>query len=183
MRSIQASCVIHTCVGNKLLPYNVRDAWRRPRAKLSHKLWVMPRPRHKWSLLSCCKRSSFNGTWAFSCTLWSNATTNTRARAPIQASHVGPSLCCVIRSIATVLKQLLWCSARVITHLMGSPRSLYSGVRCNMLTHWCKHNWQINMRPVRIELTTLGLWDLRAANCSIAAWTPTHIYIYIYIYI
>ena len=25
------------------------------------------------------------------------------------------------------------------------------------------------MRQVRIELTTLGLWDLRAANCAIAA--------------
>ena len=26
------------------------------------------------------------------------------------------------------------------------------------------------VRPVRIELTTLGLWDLRAASCAIAAW-------------
>ena len=26
------------------------------------------------------------------------------------------------------------------------------------------------MRPVRIELTTLGLWDPRATNCAIAAW-------------
>jgi hypothetical protein len=27
--------------------------------------------------------------------------------------------------------------------------------------------WKV--RRVRIELTTLGLWDLRAANCAIAA--------------
>ena len=29
----------------------------------------------------------------------------------------------------------------------------------------------MKMRRVRIELTTLGLWDLRATNCAIAAMT------------
>ena len=62
----------------------------------------------------------------------------------------------------------------MIEHSFQTPAfmSCTSVVLMSLPTNQVSNQFVIcqQMRPVRIELTTLGLWDPRATNCAIAAW-------------